>query len=60
MLQAALRMHVVQAGLVLRQGYNPVKCHKLKTILPFEAVYFLGVRGFTFLSYVVYDSLLSA
>jgi hypothetical protein len=47
-LRQLYRMHVVQAGIVLR---------KLNTLFPFKTVYFLGVRGFTVLSYVVYDSL---
>ena len=51
----------LQAGLVLRHGHIPEKCHeklksqKLNTKFPFKTVYFLEGGGLTTSFYVVYD-----
>jgi len=40
---------LLQAGLILCQGYVPEKCHlkscKSNTDFPFKMVYFLGLKG---------------
>ena len=49
---------VIQAGLVLQQDYIPGKHHtNLTQNSHFKQCFFVGVRGFTTSSYILYDYL---